>query len=67
MGSVQGGGVLQTAVQGAPDCPFKSSQHFKAWVSIEHSLDEQHDVGNKSGEKQIGEWLASCLHLMLCF
>lgn len=29
MGSVQGGGVLQTAMRGAPDCPLKSSLPFK--------------------------------------
>lgn len=31
------------------------------------SVDEQHGVGNKLGEKQTGGWPGSCLRLMSTF
>lgn len=53
-GSVQGGGVLQTAVKGAPTVSL--NHPCISSLGIDSSLDEQRGVGNKLGGKPTGGW-----------
>lgn len=51
-GSLQGGWSLQTAVKRAPTVILNHPRVSS--LGITHSSDEQHDVGNKAGEKRTG-------------
>lgn len=64
-GSVQGGGAVQAAAKRAPTVTLNHPS--VASPGPNPSVDEQHGVGNKLGEKQTGGWPGSCLCLMSSF